>query len=93
MAELDAFQQGPVARSSRPWRRHGGGCWFKVNPFFAFHAHFRQAIRWANTIKGANARPRKIMATLGHSPTEDAATKLFWLALKNIKGDWDRAKR
>lgn len=39
----------------------------------------------------ANARLRKIIKTRGHFPSYDAATKLTWLALRNITADWGRA--
>lgn len=38
-----------------------------------------------------NAQLRKIVKTRGHFPTDDAATKLLWLALRNITADWNRA--
>ena len=30
---------------------------------------------------------------VGHFPTDDAATKLIWLALRNITADWGRAAK
>jgi putative transposase len=38
-----------------------------------------------------NARLRKIIKTRGHFPSDDAAAKLIWLALRNITADWGRA--
>ena len=37
------------------------------------------------------ARLRKIIKTRGHFPSDEAATKLIWLALRNITADWGRA--
>jgi len=34
---------------------------------------------------------RKIIKALGHFPTDDAATKLIWLALSNITAKWSRS--
>ncbi len=34
------------------------------------------------------AQLRKIIKTRGHFPSDDAATKLIWLALRNITTDW-----
>ncbi|CAG4882801.1 protein of unknown function [Georgfuchsia toluolica] len=31
--------------------------------------------------------------TRGHFPSDDAATKLIWLALRNITADWGRPAR
>ena len=36
---------------------------------------------------------RKIIKTRGHFPSDDAATKLIWLALRNITEDWGRAAK
>jgi putative transposase len=43
------------------------------------------------TSESVNARLRKIINTRGHLPSDDAASKLIWLALRNITGDWRRA--
>lgn len=93
LGELDAFEQGPWG-SKFPtvvgaWRR----AWDKVIPFFAFPAHIRRVIYTTNAIESVNARLRKIIKTRGHFPTDDAATKLIWLALRNITADWHRAGR
>ena len=33
----------------------------------------------------------KIIKRHGHFPSDDAASKLLWLALRNITADWSRA--
>ena len=38
-----------------------------------------------------HARLRKIIKTRGHFPTDAAATKLIWLALRNITATWGKA--
>lgn len=92
-SELDAFEQGVWGQKFptvvAAWRR----AWDKVIPFFAFPAHIRRVIYTTNAIESVNARLRKIIKTRGHFPTDDAATKLIWLALRNITADWDRAGR
>ena len=35
----------------------------------------------------------KIIKTRGHFPTDDAANKLIWLALRNITAEWGKAAR
>ena len=62
-------------------------------PAFAFPPAVRKVIYTANAIESVNARLRKIIKTRGHFPTDEAATKLIWLALRNITGDWSRANR
>jgi putative transposase len=41
-----------------------------------------------NAIESVNARLRKIIKTRGHFPSDAAATKLIWLALRNITLTW-----
>ena len=44
-----------------------------------------------NAIENINAQLRKIIKTRGHFPSDDAATKLVWLALRNITAGRSRA--
>jgi transposase-like protein len=91
LAELDAFESGPWGQKFPTvvgaWRR----VWDKVIPFFAFAPEVRRVIYTTNAIESVNARLRKILKTRGHFPTDDAATKLIWLALRNITAHWARA--
>ena len=90
-AELDAFEEGPWGKKFptvvASWRR----AWTHVIPFFAFPPEVRRVIYTTNAIESVNARLRKILKTRGHFPTDDAATKLIWLALRNITAEWGRA--
>ena len=90
-AELQAFAQGPWGARFptvvAAWRR----AWDRVIPFFAFPPAVRKVIYTTNAIESINARLRKIIKTRGHFPSDDAATKLIWLALRNITADWGRA--
>lgn len=90
-AELDAFEQGSWGQKFptvvAAWRR----VWDRVIPFFAFPPAVRKVIYTTNAIESVNARLRKIIKTRGHFPSDDAATKLIWLALRNITADWGRA--
>jgi transposase-like protein len=93
LAELEAFAQGPWGQKfptvATAWQR----AWDRVIPFFAFPPAIRRVIYTTNAIESVNARLRKIIKTRGHFPTDDAATKLIWLALHNITTDWGRASR
>ncbi len=60
-------------------------------PFFVFPPEVRRIIYTTNAIESVNARLRKILKTRGHFPNDAAATKLIWLALRNIIKDWSRA--
>lgn len=92
-AELDAFEAGawgakfPTVVAA--WRR----AWDRVIPFFAFPPEVRRVIYTTNAIESIHARLRKIIKTRGHFPSDDAATKLIWLALRNITADWGRAAK
>ena len=90
-AELDAFERGPWGQKFptvvAAWRR----AWDRVIPFFAFPPAVRRVIYTTNAIESINARLRKIIKTRGHFPSDDAAAKLIWLALRNITADWGRA--
>ncbi len=90
-AELDAFESGPRGRKfptvAAAWRR----AWTNVIPFFAFPPAVRRVIYTTNAIESVNAQLRKIIKTRGHFPSDDAASKLIWLALRNITANWNRA--
>jgi len=90
LAALDAFEEGEWGRKFptvvAAWRR----AWDRVIPFFAFPPEIRRVIYTTNAIESVNARLRKIIKTRGHFPSDDAASKLIWLALRNITADWGR---
>ena len=90
-AALDAFADGEWGRRFptvvAAWRR----AWAQVIPFFAFPPEIRRVIYTTNAIESVNARLRKIIKTRGHFPSDDAAAKLIWLALRNITADWGKA--
>ena len=91
LAELEAFEQGPWGQKlphvAAAWRR----AWERVIPFFAFPPAIRKVIYTTNAIESVNARLRKIIKTRGHFPSDEAATKLIWLALRNITASWSAA--
>jgi len=85
---LDAFATGPWGMRwptvVASWRR----AWTHVIPFFAFPPDVRRVIYTTNALESVHARVRKIIKTRGHFPTDEAATKLIWLALRNITAEW-----
>lgn len=90
-AALHAFESGEWGRRYptvvAAWRR----AWDRVIPFFAFPPDVRRIIYTTNAIESVNAQVRKIIKTRGHFPSDEAATKLIWLALRNITAEWSRA--
>ena len=90
---MEAFEAGNGLRNSRLWQWPGAALWDKVIPLFAFPPHIRRVIYTTNAFVSVNGRLRKIIKTRGHFPSDDAASKLVWLALRNITADWSRANR
>ena len=88
--ELEAFARGSWGRKfptlAPSWRR----VWDQVIPFFAFPPDVRRVLYTTNAIESVNAQLRKILKTRGHFPNDAAATKLIWLALRNITAKWPR---
>jgi transposase-like protein len=89
-AALDAFERGPWGQKFptvvASWRR----AWTHIMPFFAFPPEVRRMIYTTNALESVHAQLRKIIKTRGHFPTDEAATKLIWLALRNITAKWAR---
>lgn len=87
---LDDFERGPwgttFPMAVAAWRR----AWTHVIPFFAFPPDVRRVIYTTNALESVHAQLRKIIKTRGHFPNDDAATKLIWLALRNITATWSR---
>lgn len=90
---LDAFEAGPWGKKHPmivpSWRK----AWERVIPFFAFPPEVRRIIYTTNAIESVHMRLRKAIKTRGHFPSDEAATKLLWLALRNITADWGRAAK
>lgn len=87
-AALAEFEQGAWGRKCPPiaaaWRRQ----WTQVIPFFAYPEEVRKIIYTTNAIESLPMRLRKIVKNRGHFPSDEAATKLLFLALRNITKDW-----
>lgn len=87
---LNDFEAGPWGQQyptvAAAWRR----AWDRVIPFFVFPQAIRKVIYTTNAIESVNAQLRKIIKTRGHFPTDEAATKLIWLGLRNITANWSR---
>lgn len=82
--QLNAFEAiwGEKYPSIAPaWRR----AWQEVIPFFAFAPAVRKIIYTTNCVEGLNRVIRKTIKTRGSFPTEDAASKLIYLAIRNFE--------
>jgi len=66
------------------WRRN----WERVRPFFAFPDEVRRILYTTNAIESLNYQLRKIIKSKGHFPSDEAASKLLFLALRNAEKKW-----
>ena len=93
LERLEEFEQVawgkkyPVISASR--RRH----WERVTPFFVYPAEVRRVLYTTNAIESLNMRLRKIIKNRGHFRSDEAATKLVYLALRNIMDAWIKPTR
>ena len=93
IAALEAFAAGPWGRKypaiAPAWRRN----WDKVIPFFAFPEAVRRIVYTTNAIEALNAKLRRAVKIRGHFPTDEAATKLIYLVLRQVAGEWKMPPR
>jgi len=76
----------PIGQS---WRRN----WEQIIPFFAYPEAVRKIIYTTNAIESLNMSLRKIIKNRGHFPSDDAAAKLLYLALRNAAKKWTMPAR
>jgi putative transposase len=85
---LEEFDRSPLGRKypaiAQSWRRN----WEQVIPFFAFAREVRRILYTTNAIESLNGQVRKAVRVRGHFPSEEAATKLIWLVLRNVQARW-----
>jgi putative transposase len=87
-AALQEFAQGEWGQKfptvAAMWQRQ----WDQVIPFFAYPPAVRKIIYTTNAIESMHMQLRKIVKNRGHFSTDEAASKLLYLALRNIEKDW-----
>ena len=59
-------------------------------PLFAFPPAIRKMIYTTNAVESLNRSLRKIIKTRGSFPTDEAALKLLFLAIRNAGLRWSR---
>ena len=93
LAALDAFEAGPWGEKypaiAQSWRRN----WEHVSPFFVFPEAVRRIVYTTNAIESLNAKIRRAVRTRGHFPSDEAASKLLYLALDHAAEAWKRPPR
>jgi len=83
-AALEAFAGSWQARYPaivRLWRAH----WEQFTPFLAFPPEVRRVIYTTNLIESVNSRLRKVTRNRGQFPSEQAALKVLYLAVRNLE--------
>lgn len=68
------------------WQRH----WERVIPFFAFPDEIRKIIYTTNAVESLNMSLRKVLKPRSVFPSEEAALKVMYLALRNLIVKWER---
>src|SRR5450432_1417903 len=66
------------------WRRN----WQGIVPFFQFSPEIRKIVYTTNAIESLNMSLRKAIKIRGPFPSEDAALKVMYLALRNLARKW-----
>ncbi len=69
---------------AKQWENH----WANVIPFFAFPAEIRRAIYTTNAIESLNMTLRKYIKNKRVFPSDEAALKQLYLAIRNVARRW-----
>jgi putative transposase len=62
--------------------------WAEVVPFLAYPAPIRKILYTTNVIESLNFQLRKVLRPKGHFPTDEAVTKILFLALQRARIHW-----
>jgi putative transposase len=79
---------GKYPTISAMWQRNRD----RVIPFFAFPAEIRKIVYTTNAVESLNMSLRKALKTRGAFPSEDAALKAMYLALRNVTVKWETSQ-
>ncbi|MGW7005888.1 IS256 family transposase [Streptomyces sp. NPDC054933] len=81
---LEAFAAGELGQRYpaivRTWR----SSWSEFTPYLAFPPEIRKVVYSTNLIESINARLRKVTRNRGHFPSEQAALKVLYLAVREL---------
>ena len=90
LAALEDFEKrwdSQYAVISKLWRRH----WAGIAPQFAYPDEIRRAIYTTNVVESLHMTLRKVIKSRASFPSEEAALKLLYLALRHIAQRWRAA--
>ena len=85
--QLELFAEkwdGRYPSISKLWRAN----WARVVPMFGLPDDIRRAVYTTNAIESLNMSLRKVIKTRASFPTDEAAFKLLYLALRNAAKKW-----
>ena len=88
LKRLEDFEQGPLGKKIPAIAQCWSRVWEQVVPFFAYPNEIRKIIYTTNAIESLHMQLRKVLKTRGHFPSDEAATKLIYLALRDITKKW-----
>ena len=86
LEEFEAAWGSSYPAVAPAWRR----AWEHVVPMFAFPPAIRKLIYTTNALESLHRSLRKIIKTRGSFPSDEAATKLLYLAIRNAGMRWKR---
>ena len=85
---LSEFEAGPWGKKypmiAESWRRN----WQQIIPFYGYPPEVRKIVCTTNAIESLHMQLRKVLKNRGQFPSDEAATKLIYLALRNITKSW-----
>ena len=84
LGEFEARWDAEYLPIGQSWRRN----WERLTPFFDYPPEIRKVIYTTNAIESVNMSLRKLTKNRGSFPSDEALTKLFYLALRNISQKW-----
>lgn len=91
--QLEEFAAGPWGQRypaiAPAWRRQ----WEQVVPFFSYPLEVRRIIYTTNAIESLHSRLRKAVRVRGHFPSDEAASKLLFLVLREVSQNWKMPSR
>src|SRR3982751_3633230 len=88
LAEFEERWDDKYAVIGKTGRRH----WMGITPLFGYPAEIRRSIYTTNIVESLHMTLRKVIKTRGSFPSEEAALKLLYLALKNVRKRWQATR-
>lgn len=94
-AETEEAAQRALAAFEERWRakypmiaRQWRSRWAEIVPFLAYPSEIRRTLYTTNVIESVNAQLRKVLRPKGHFPSDEAVSKILFLALQHAKVNW-----